>query len=541
MSSISSSLLSRRRFIGAGLFGLVSLHGAGSAYGQILNEEKRNARGIRLRVREARRAFRKDRVRHRRNRDEQKEFQYFASYSKALPKSATGEVDLEVYRLLLKAMRSRNFKLLNSVGIGARRLENPESAFSYTLQGLDAAQLTIPAAPDFDSEELAAEMAEIYWQVLLRDTHFSDYQGNPLALAALSDLLSHSEYKGPGTAQDLNPDLLFRGLLPGDLPGPFVSQFLLKSFYSGSMDIKQAQRTVPAGYDHQTSFEEWLEIQNGLLIDQNSSFDSVRRYIRNGRDLAEYAHNDQIIQAYLNCAVSLLELRSPPYDPGNPFYSQSVSTPFTTFGKVHIIGLLGEVARLAFQAAWYQKWSVHRRIRPEEVGGRIHVMKSGVKDFPLHEVLLQSQAVEEVFNQFGSFLLPQAYPEGCPTHPSYPSGHATIAGALVTILKAFFDEEFPITDPVVGSADGTALEPYTGADANQLTLRGELEKLASNVANGRNFAGIHYRTDARAGFELGEQVALSLLRSQRNLYNESYSFSLTTFDGKKIRISSRGG
>jgi membrane-associated phospholipid phosphatase len=29
---------------------------------------------------------------------------------------------------------------------------------------------------------------------------------------------------------------------------------------------------------------------------------------------------------------------------------------------------------------------------------------------------------------------------GCPLHPSYPSGHATVAGACSVMLKAFFDE-----------------------------------------------------------------------------------------------------
>jgi hypothetical protein len=36
-------------------------------------------------------------------------------------------------------------------------------------------------------------------------------------------------------------------------------------------------------------------------------------------------------------------------------------------------------------------------------------------------------------------LLPMAFQEGSPMHPSYGAGHATVAGACVTILKAFFD------------------------------------------------------------------------------------------------------
>jgi hypothetical protein len=52
--------------------------------------------------------------------------------------------------------------------------------------------------------------------------------------------------------------------------------------------------------------------------------------------------------------------------------------------------------------------------------------------------------LDRIFSRYGSYLLPQAYPEDSPTHASHPIGHATIAGACVAILKAFFDENFPI-------------------------------------------------------------------------------------------------
>lgn len=63
-----------------------------------------------------------------------------------------------------------------------------------------------------------------------------------------------------------------------------------------------------------------------------------------------------------------------------------------------------------------------------------------------------------------------AYPEGCPIHLAYPAGHAVIAGAGVTILKAFFNESFIIPHPVIASSDGLSLLPYSGPD---LTIGGE--------------------------------------------------------------------
>jgi hypothetical protein len=71
---------------------------------------------------------------------------------------------------------------------------------------------------------------------------------------------------------------------------------------------------------------------------------------------------------------------------------------------------------------------------------------------------------------------PQAYPEGCPTHPAFPGAHATIAGAGITVLKAFFNESFVIPNPVVPSDDGLTLRPWTG---EPLTIGNELDKLAS--------------------------------------------------------------
>jgi hypothetical protein len=85
--------------------------------------------------------------------------------------------------------------------------------------------------------------------------------------------------------------------------------------------------------------------------------------------------------------------------------------------------------------------------------------------------------------------------------------------------------------------DGSGTAPYTGADAGQMTLGGELNKLAANVGLGRVFAGIHWRQDIEQGALLGEAVAVSLLRDQRHLYNENYTgFTFTRFDGTKITV-----
>ena len=111
-----------------------------------------------------------------------------------------------------------------------------------------------------------------------------------------------------------------------------------------------------------------------------------------------------------------------------------------------------------------------------------------------------------------------------------------MAGACVTVLKAWFDESHVLGEPVVPSAAGTALVPYTGPDANRLTVRGELNKVAANIAIGRNMAGVHWRTDYTASVRLGEEVAISVLRELKSVSHEDVSFTLSRFDGTTLRI-----
>lgn len=136
--------------------------------------------------------------------------------------------------------------------------------------------------------------------------------------------------------------------------------------------------------------------------------------------------------------------------------------------------------------------------------------------------------------RFGTYLLPMPYPEGCPVHPAYPAGHAAFIGASVTVLKAFFRESLVIPAPVVATDDGLALEPYSGPP---LTVGAELNKLAANVALGRDTAGVHWRTDGVEGMNLGEAVAIGVLTDLRATYTETFGgFSLTRFDGTTIAI-----
>ncbi len=457
-----------------------------------------------------------------------------ASFSKALPHNHLGEVDINAYWELTRALSTGNPEDFEYIPLGgAARLANPQAAYAFEMAGPDSHHLSIEIPPPFSSAWSAGELAELYWLALTRDVPFAGYDTDPLTIAAAAELSNFSDFRGPKVDGMVTTGTLFRGNTPGDLAGPYISQFLWKDIPFGATTIIQRYRTTAAGVDHITSYGEWLNLQNGSAPPSPNVFDPTPRYIRNGRDLGEWNHRDFTFQGFIGAALILLGFGPAALSPTNPYLRTATQNSFATFGAPHILDFVARATRAADEAAWYQKWLVHRRLRPEEFGGRVHNVLTGAANYPINQELLNSQAVTGVFEKFGSYLLPQAYAEGCPTHPAYPAGHACVAGAGATMLKAFFRESFIIPNPVAAGADGLELLPYTGP---LLTVGGEINKLAANVGLGRNAAGVHYRSDGE-GLKLGEAVAIGILQDYRKTYNEDFGgFSFTKFDGTTIII-----
>lgn len=473
---------------------------------------------------------------------------YFANFSKGLPHSALGEVNPAAYEQLVFATQTGindEYEKIPMGVVNGRKLTNPQAGWCFDTEGGDAQSYAIPPAPKFSGAEVAAEMVELYWMALARDVCFNDYDTNPIIIKAVADLNNMSDYRGNGPANgSVTTKNVFKSNAPGNLAGPYVSQFLLMDIPYGSLCISQRQKTARTGKDYLTVYNDWLAAQIGtnLAIAYNPCkklptdagvYEQNPQYIRNLRDLANYVHFDALYEAYLNACLILLGMNAP-FDKGNPYHNSKTQAGFATFGSPHILSLVTEVATRALKAVWNQKWNINRRLRPEAFGGRVHNHKTGAKTYPIHNDLLNSQVLIDTNTKFGSYLLPQAFPEGSPTHPAYGAGHATVAGACVTILKAWFDESFVLPNPVVASCDGLSLSPYTGTD--KLTIGGELNKVAANIAIGRNGGGVHYWTDYTASRKLGEDIAISILEEQKATYNEAGYFSLNKFDGTTIKI-----
>ncbi len=463
---------------------------------------------------------------------------YYASFSKTLPCNRFGEVNPSAFLKLKRAMKRGGKKQFDKIPLASqasRKLANPQGAFKYELSGLDCHATRIEPSHRFRSAEIAAEVAEVYWQAITRDIAYTDYENNNLVHSAIQDLNQFSYQVAPLNGP-ITSTTLFRGETLGDLNGPYISQFLWQDFNFGPVEVTQLYRAPTPDVNFMADSVNWLNIQRGGTPLELLTFDSNKRYIYNNRTLGEYVHQDVSFQAYLHAAMILLSYGKDALDSTNP-YKESIDnqSSFTSLGAPFILDMVTKAANLSLTGAWFQKWKAHRYLRPETFSGRIHFHIEGQRQYELHTDILNSRALAEVYSRYGSYFLPQAYTEGSPTHPSYPAGHATIAGACVTVLKAFFNEAYVIPNPVEANNTGEQLNSYTGSD---LSVGDELNKLASNISLGRDAAGVHYRQDGIQGLLSGEQQAIALLQDQSLTLNESDfdGFTFTKFNGDFIKI-----
>ncbi|MEZ5403010.1 MAG: vanadium-dependent haloperoxidase [Bryobacteraceae bacterium] len=474
-------------------------------------------------------------VDHPTNGDEERYPNKIASFSKTLLHKPNGETSLDAYRSLIKAVQSGLYEDFERILRGGNvRLKNPTGAYNFQFDGPDGSQYTMPAAPAFSSATHAAEMMELYWQALTRDVPFADYASNPLINEAANELSTAQGYLGPKAEGRVTPANLFRNGIPGSVGGPYLSQFLARPFRMGSIEVEPRQKPAAANLDFMLAYSEWFGIQLGEGKGPGNQYEDNLLFIRNGRDLTTFVHYDSGWSPYYHALWILLGFGADAYMENNPYTKAKGQEPYINFGTPDSLDILGRAAKPAFNAAWFQKWFVHLRARPEAVGARIYQNAIGNEAYPLHEQVMNSRALASTFSKFGTYLLPQAYSEGSPAHSSYPSGHATVAGCCATMLKAFFNENYVIPDPVVPSADGAKLLKYEGPE---LTVGGELNKMAFNIAMARNWAGIHFRSDAMDGMHLGEEVAMQVLASRAMTYLDDFEgFSFTRFNGEKVTI-----
>jgi len=389
-----------------------------------------------------------------------------------------------------------------------------------------------------------------------------------------------------GTLDAITPQNVFRLGLPGEEVGPLVSQFFIRNISFGTQTIDQRQRPYARDKSYLTQFNSWLNAQNsgngddGLAYPRANEasanyYENTTRYISTMRDLARFVNKDALHQAYFNGALLLL-LGGARWTPGNPYGDggplEDREAGFGTLGGPHILALVSEVATRALKIVWNQKWQVHLRLRPEAYAGLVHVQNIGVQGVnrpyglpagvsnTVAAIGVRAWNVKHNQNGEDTLLLPLAFTPGSPAHPSYGAGHATVAGVCVTVLKAYFKtfdvdvnggvNPLPLTSlrekpapyspshpyrayVTHANANGTGTRvPLSAAETAQLTIEGELNKLAMNVAMGRSMGGVHWRTDNTRSLTLGEAIAAQILADITVDLAEHPEFIFRTFSRK---------
>jgi len=547
---------------------------------------------------------------------------FIGNFHKSIPHVATGEVDPSSY-ITFKDICDKVESGLpldftgvppgTYTGITTAKFTSPLAGAATESFGPDPKCLEMGPAPGIRSASTAAEMVELYWMALLRDVPLAEYETRPEVADAIAeirqaftDALAEDNSTGalrlaPNAPADLPADsaggldirlqTLFRCGLPGEDQGPLISQFFLRDIPFGVQIISPRQRPYRMGRDYLTNYQDWYLAQHtgkdkhnrdysncNFFGDDPGYYAQPRRYISTLRDLARFVNRDALHQAYFNAALFLDSIGAP-LDPLNPY--ESVLTReggFATLGGPDLLTMVSEVASRALKVVWRQKWLVHRRCRPEVYGGLLQMQMEGIpsssispKDYELHGIATNSEVADKIKKKFGGYFLPLAYSAGSPNHPAYGAGHATVAGACVTILKAWFKEdafldelitnrplkepeemhdmlgeirglvqpgEFMSSDPITGEEHFEKPADYSG---DKLTIGGELNKLASNVAMGRSMGGVHWRSDNTRSLRLGEQVAIEILLKRISEYAEpNPAFSFQAFDGNTVTIDGDG-
>src|SRR6185295_4611499 len=294
--------------------------------------EQRAREAYRLRVEAAR--FQRDRPMpsQRANGDELRYSDFIGNFSKSLAHDAFGTVDPAAYAALLRAMRTgdpADFAAIPRGGVA--KLNNPQAAFAFQTDGADSHHLGVRVPPALASAEEAGEMAENYWLALTRDVPFANYDIDPTIAAAAASLSTFSDFRGPKVAGQVTPATIFRGTTPGELTGPYISQFLLRPVPFGPYSVPQKVRAGVTGVDYMSNYSgppapgvSWLDIQNGAAPGPFAQVaPAFARYINDNRALSAYLRADFSPQGFINAALMLL-------GPGFGLAALSPSTPYKT-------------------------------------------------------------------------------------------------------------------------------------------------------------------------------------------------------------------
>jgi len=508
--------------------------------------------------------------------------------------------DVDAYTRAATCPSTSTLDALSRVPGATKRLEglvDAANAAAHATRGRDADVPTdVPRFAPVGSSTFAYDLAEAYAMAHLRDV--------PLDALGTSGTASYAEAERvlgdflrrfAAAPLGLRPETLFRCpdtlFAPECRAGPYVSQLLFADVFDG-YSLRDRRFLYERDTANLTVRARLLDVHRGFettrAIARDGNGQAEARYVHSGRVLGSIVHGEPPFKHYYDAALASVALLGP--------WIEEVGTPAvdgvrhpavaasTTAGQDDLLTSVAEVTLRALRQSYAYKWLSHRKMRPDQAAMRLDTFRRAdalgaparaardatalaatLVDQFFGDSTVKAAFMEELADANAAragernYLLASLY-EG-PGHPSSTHGHAVVAGAATTVLKAMLTTTHPTTDAPLhfGTTGAEALGRFvnvrtattdgasvTSADLSEetrrtMTLEGELDKLAHNLGAGRNWAGVHFRTELEYSLALGEAVGVAYLRDKVCEYrvartNSFAGWNLRLFNGTRLRL-----
>lgn len=285
------------------------------------------------------------------------------------------------------------------------------------------------------------------------------------------------------------------------LPEGYLSEFLQADAQVGAAKIKMTDLKLETSADAGLTKEDLLDIQNGLVPKTKVKSYKAKK-ISTYADLGSFVHDDKDVQYQV--AYHNLKKTAPLHRDSNKHDSDKDWGNFVWWNAPYHCRLIAQVLHSSLIFAWQSKYKFMFP-RPEYYG---YLLENKEEELPFAKKIKESEIGKKYFDKYGTWQLSQMYPEGSPTHPSYPQGHQSVAFGVGLVLRYIFD-----TDADFKAADGT--EKNVGE---------EISKLSYNVAYARTIAGVHFLCDTDDCIEAAEENAVKIIKQ----INKEYPFDVNT-------------